>query len=65
MKVIGEVAEHNSVHQKRSQVLGEDELQSALDALRKIETKSSLESHRLSTAATQQKVLKQRSLKMV
>lgn len=36
VKVIGEVAEHNSVHQKRSQVLREDELQSALDALRKI-----------------------------
>lgn len=34
VEVIGEVAEHNPIHQKRSQVLREDELQSALDALR-------------------------------
>lgn len=52
VNVIGKVAEHNSIHQKRSQVLGEDELQSALDALRKREIKSLLKSCRLSTAAT-------------
>lgn len=36
LNVVGEVAEHNPIHQKGSQVLGEDELQSALNALRRI-----------------------------
>lgn len=63
--MIGEVAEHNSIHQKRPQVLREDELQSALDALRKINIKSLLKSCRSSAAATKHFVLKQRNIKMV
>lgn len=36
--VIGQVAEDDAVHQRRPEVLGEDDLQPALDALRKDRT---------------------------
>lgn len=35
--VVGKVAEHHTVHQRRAEVLGEDHLQPALDVLREEE----------------------------